>query len=480
MRTLLIRWIQTLALALLLTGCSVMTGANLPGSDLTPTTVASPATAAAPTAEASPTSVALPTASPSPADVSPTPVPSPTALPPKSALSPTANPAAQASPVADQTAKAIQAVVERANQEQQDAFTKHDPTVMRDTATADYYKELVQINTDMASGGVATIKLVKIEWGPVKLANQSTDHAVAEVTTFETWRTTYADGSTDQSRDQNDYTLVQEQGVWKIQADDHPAGDPNSGSAHPATPPNGSPTPGSPTPVAPPTAPKVGVGQDISHNWSGYAATDGKFTSVSGTWIVPEPQAGGSYGTGATWVGIGGVTSHDLVQAGTEEMTNGSGASHYEAWIETLPRPSQPVPFTVNPGDSVTVSLSQQGSNGWLIKFQNNTTGQSYEKSLQYKSSLSSAEWVEEAPSARRGVLPLDNFGTVQFSAGSATKDGKSVSIAKSGAQPVKMADAAGQIIATPSDLSTDGQGFTVRRTGADATSAAPLRPVGQ
>ena len=66
----------------------------------------------------------------------------------------------------------------------------------------------------------------------------------------------------------------------------------------------------------------------------------------------------------------------------------------------------------------------------------------------------------------RRGIVPLDDFGVVQFSGGSAVKDGKVLTIAQAGARPITMADSNGNTIATPSALAADGQGFTVSRSG--------------
>ena len=53
---------------------------------------------------------------------------------------------------------AVQAVIQKANDEQVQAFTKNDPTIMQDTATQQYYNELVGINSDMVNGGVSGIK----------------------------------------------------------------------------------------------------------------------------------------------------------------------------------------------------------------------------------------------------------------------------------------------------------------------------------
>ena len=142
-----------------------------------------------------------------------------------------------------------------------------------------------------------------------------------------------------------------------------------------------------------------------------------------------------------------------------------------------LPGPPHTVPLAVKPGDSVTVTIAEQSTDLWLITIKNNTTGKSYRGVEQYSSTHSSAEWVQEAPSAGRRVLPLDNFGTVGFTSGSAVRDGQSVSIAQSGAEPITMIDSRGQALATPSGLGTDGASFSVSRTGhvaAPETAPAP------
>src|SRR5581483_762225 len=112
---------------------------------------------------------------------------------------------------------AIQDVIQRGNAEQQQALSSGDPSVMADTATRGYLRELTQATQDLLDSGVTGINLLKLEWGPIAVNGSS-----ATATTYETWSTTYSDGSTDQSRDENDYTLVQQNGSWKIRSDDHP------------------------------------------------------------------------------------------------------------------------------------------------------------------------------------------------------------------------------------------------------------------
>ena len=76
----------------------------------------------------------------------------------------------------------------------------------------------------------------------------------------------------------------------------------------------------------------------------------------------------------ATWVGIGGVSSTDLIQAGTQAVVE-NGTVTYEAWYELLPQFQQVVPLTVHGGDTVSVSLSQTSTNDWQISFTDSTTG---------------------------------------------------------------------------------------------------------
>src|SRR5437763_7749896 len=117
-------------------------------------------------------------------------------------------------------------------------------------------------------------------------------------------------------------------------------------------------------------------------------------------------------------------------------MVSADGQVQDEAWIETLPQAARPVPLPVHPGDSMTVSITSTGNSTWQIVLKNNTTGKFYSDTEHYASTMSSAEWVEEAPSGRRGLAPLDDFGTVQFTGGSAGKDGQTVTIAQANAQP--------------------------------------------
>jgi hypothetical protein len=220
-----------------------------------------------------------------------------------------------------------------------------------------------------------------------------------------------------------------------------------------------------------PQALNVPSSTDTSLNWSGYDATGGSFTSVGAGWNVPDSSAASSsISADATWVGIGGVTRTDLIQAGTQAVFQ-NGSVSYQAWYEMLPASSIAVPLTIHAGDAMTVSITESSAGVWQISFLDSTTGQSYTTSVNYDSSLSSAEWVEEAPSDQQGFVPLDSFGSVSFTDAFAVENGSRVTIAGANGQPMTMITSGGAALSTPSSIGSDGASFTITRT--DVPSAA-------
>jgi hypothetical protein len=349
----------------------------------------------------------------------------------------------------DADTTAIQAVIQRNQQNRVQSLATSDPSTMSATSTASFYRQAVQVRELLASFGVTSLAPTHLTWGPI-----SVDGNTATATTTETWHYTFKDGDAADSVTTNVYTLVQQGGIWLIEADRRieVAGPGRTSSA---------------------PAPALEPGQNTSANWSGYFATGGgPYTSVSATWTVPRPVTPtGNIGWGATWVGIGGVTGTDLIQAGTGASVV-LGRARFEAWIETLPQVSQQVQLAIAPGDSVTVSIDEQGAGSadWQISISNHSTGQNYQTRVTYASSESSAEWIEEAPTGAAGVLPLDNFQSVEFSIAATVVNGDTLNLAEASAEPLTMLDESNQPLAVPSSLGSDGTGFTITRTSAPAT----------
>lgn len=216
-------------------------------------------------------------------------------------------------------------------------------------------------------------------------------------------------------------------------------------------------------------APSVTSGSSafsVSRNWAGYGSTGGSFTSITGTWTVPHISSSGASALDATWIGIGGITSSDLIQSGTEDLVSRSGQVVHVAFFELLPNLPQQIPAAVQSGDSITVAITERAVDQWQISFADTTNGQRYNITTHYHSSLSSAEWIEEAPARGGKVLHLNNFGTVTFSNGSTLKNQSPVTIAQSNALPITMVNSKKQVLATPSSINANGAGFSVVRAG--------------
>lgn len=143
---------------------------------------------------------------------------------------------------------------------------------------------------------------------------------------------------------------------------------------------------------------------DSSLNWAGYyrlAKPGEKITEVSGTTYAPKlkllPPT-----LSASWVGIGGATGSDLIQAG---VAFGQIDGYY-AWFERLPEPIRPITSgcvgdntcKVVQGDRIDMHIRHLGGDNWRMSLIN--VGKwSWSMDTPYKSSFSSAEWIYEAPS---------------------------------------------------------------------------------
>src|SRR5207245_10109479 len=99
------------------------------------------------------------------------------------------------------------------------------------------------------SGGTRSNERVQIALGEITV-----EGSTATATTNETWRTTFRDGTVESSTDENDYSLVLQNGSWKIDSNTQPSS----------------------TGVTAPPQPQTPAGTTVrstSRNWSGYVAT---------------------------------------------------------------------------------------------------------------------------------------------------------------------------------------------------------------
>ncbi len=204
-----------------------------------------------------------------------------------------------------------------------------------------------------------------------------------------------------------------------------------------------------------------------SVNWSGYVdipSGTNKVTNVTSTWVVPKVN-GTTPGFAATWTGIGGYNSSDLIQAGTAEEFVG-GANYY-AWYEILPASETQVSncagdaaCTVHPGDKVTVTINTTGNivqaQTWHINI-NDVGHWTYDIDLTYPSTYSSAEYVLEAPTVgAQTVMPM--MATTTFDPDTFALNGGTTAQTIASGSPVQVT--MNQREGLPSALDRDGDGF--------------------
>ena len=200
-----------------------------------------------------------------------------------------------------------------------------------------------------------------------------------------------------------------------------------------------------------------------SLNWSGYASINSTFSDVKGSWVQPAATCNGMSTNSSFWLGLDGYSSSTVEQLGTEADCS-KGTPVYYAWWEIFPDPSRTISrFVVTPGvtytaevkvdaGDLTLTLSGAGNQPFTL-----TTGVG-------SASLSSAEWIAEAPSmcTKSGCreLALTNFGTVNFSGASA--NGSAIDNAAWSFDPLTMVTGNGTVKAAPSGLDPTGSAFSI------------------
>src|SRR5713226_8415983 len=70
---------------------------------------------------------------------------------------------------ADPQVAVIQAVIQQGNQEQAAALANKNPSLMSGTATATYYRQLVQVNQALAAQGATSIGLIRLDCRPINV-----------------------------------------------------------------------------------------------------------------------------------------------------------------------------------------------------------------------------------------------------------------------------------------------------------------------
>jgi Peptidase A4 family len=242
----------------------------------------------------------------------------------------------------------------------------------------------------------------------------------------------------------------------------------------------------------------VRVTDQEDSNWAGYLVTSSatkktSFSAVSGSWTQPAADcAAGFPSDSAFWVGLGGYSGEHLEQTGTSADCSASGQAVYYVWYELVPAAQVLVNMTVQPGDRLSAHVAVSGDTV-TISISDLTRHTTFSKRLQMSDpTVSSAEWIAEAPSrclssASRDchILSLADFGSVTFTGASVSAGGQTGSITSGlgqvSALTLEAAPAFGRMYATaaeadasPGGLSANGSSFTVNSQRPEIQMPAP------
>jgi Peptidase A4 family len=224
-------------------------------------------------------------------------------------------------------------------------------------------------------------------------------------------------------------------------------------------------------------APGLKLDANQSSNWFGYSQgtlEQGSklFNSISGDWTVPAATShtAGTAEASSDWIGIGGgcvdagctVTDSTLIQTGTEQDVDATGAPSYSAWWELVPAPSITISnITVSPGDHMHASVSElvNDADVWNITITDVTKNETFTTTVPYPSTHGTAEWIEETPleiGTDAGFAALPNLTNPAFSSG--TVNGAAVKLTTS--EEMQLIDSNSNVIGTPSAPNAAGSGF--------------------
>jgi len=188
-----------------------------------------------------------------------------------------------------------------------------------------------------------------------------------------------------------------------------------------------------------------------SENWSGAALVGSNYTGITGTFVVPTPQApsGGSSSTtysASAWVGLDGYTCTSAILQTGIDLTVQNGKPSFAAWYEWYPAYAYDFTgITISAGNTLKLTIVATSTTSGTATVENVSTGQSVTHTFTAQTGSlcgTNAEWIVEDYEQNSALVPLANFGTVTFSAAAVTEGGKTVGV--SGAQVIDMSTSSG------------------------------------
>ena len=165
------------------------------------------------------------------------------------------------------------------------------------------------------------------------------------------------------------------------------------------------------------------------------------------------------------WVGIDGFTSSTVEQDGTLDWCF-EGTATYFTWYEMYPAGTIEVGTSLAPGDSITATVSRNGTNYTLSLTDAAHPANSFSKTATCAAATcldTSAEWIAERPAFSIGIAPLADYITWKVTGATETASGKTGTISSFSPNDVlTMVDATDSYnLSTSSDLTTGNSFIT-------------------
>ncbi|KAJ5951606.1 Concanavalin A-like lectin/glucanases superfamily [Penicillium vulpinum] len=173
-----------------------------------------------------------------------------------------------------------------------------------------------------------------------------------------------------------------------------------------------------------------------SKNWAGVVRENpparATYTAVSATFTVPEPTAtneSGEMQAVSAWVGIDGDTYTDaILQTGIDAYIQ-NGQQTFDAWYEWYPLSAENFDLQLSAGDVVVAKVETFSTSKGAAIIENKSTGQRVTKTLSAPSTSATiagqnAEWIVEDFNTGNNMVPLANFGKVDFTGAQAEAGG--------------------------------------------------------
>lgn len=179
-----------------------------------------------------------------------------------------------------------------------------------------------------------------------------------------------------------------------------------------------------------------GVNVQYSKNWAGVVRekppASATYTAVSATFTVPEPSV--AVGSGdmqavSAWVGIDGDTyTKAILQTGIDAYIQ-NGKKTFDAWYEWYPLSAENFDLALSAGDVIVAKVETDSPSKGVAIIENKSSGQSVTKTLSAPSTSATlagqnAEWIVEDFNTGSSMVPLVNFGRIDFTGAQAEAGG--------------------------------------------------------